>query len=75
MKPADIRYPACWPDDDRALRLRPVERVMIDLTLHDGQSPRVAARRLGLTLPELTRRLARALRKLDRELRRGGVGP
>lgn len=75
MNPADTFDPVPWADDDFAVRLRPSERLIVDLTVHDGQSPRVAARRLGLTLPQLTRRLTRALRKLNHELRRGNIGP
>lgn len=58
---------------EAALRLRPLEREVLELTAGQLLSSRRAARRLGLSVRQVERRLARALRKLDRELRRTGA--
>ena len=53
-----------------AAKLRPIEREVLVLSAREGLSNDEIAARLGITLPEAERLLARALCRLDQALER-----
>jgi RNA polymerase sigma factor (sigma-70 family) len=55
---------------EAAARLRPRERLVLELATRHGLSNPAIARRLGIAVSTAERTLARALRKLDRALGR-----